>query len=125
MSGHRIELGLVPFGSIGLSLFAVDLYYAQPHMNLVAVTSLSEFLQRPGSLRVLLDIAMLGAFGGFYSVPLYAMIQERAERSQLSRIIAANNILNALFMVAASGTGDNSPQCRALDSPVLPVARLC
>jgi 1-acyl-sn-glycerol-3-phosphate acyltransferase len=51
---------------------------------------------------VLLDVAMLGAFGGFYSVPLYAMIQERAERSHLSRIIAATNILNALFMVAAS-----------------------
>lgn len=102
MSGHRIELGLVPFGSIGLSLFAIDLYYAQPQMNIVAVNTVLEFLQRPGSTRVLFDIAMLGAFGGFYSVPLYAMIQERAERSHLSRIIAANNILNALFMVAAS-----------------------
>jgi 1-acyl-sn-glycerol-3-phosphate acyltransferase len=61
-----------------------------------------EFLQRPGSMRILIDIALLGAFGGFYSVPLYAMIQQRAERSHMSRIIAANNILNALFMVAAS-----------------------
>jgi len=102
MSGHRIELGLVPFGSIGLSLFALDLYYAQPQINTVAVNTVLEFLQRPGSTRVLFDVAMLGAFGGFYSVPLYAMIQERAERSHLSRIIAANNILNALFMVAAS-----------------------
>ena len=45
---------------------------------------------------------MLGAFGGFYSVPLYALIQQRSERSHLSRIIAANNIINAIFMVGAS-----------------------
>jgi len=102
MSGHRIELGLVPFGSIGMSLFAIDLFFAQPEMHLVAVSTVMEFLQRPGSWRVLTDLALLGAFGGFYSVPLYAMIQERADRSHLSRIIAANNIVNALFMVAAS-----------------------
>jgi len=102
MSGHRIELGLVPFGSIGLSVFAIDLYFAQSGTNTVAVSSVSEFLARPGSWRVLIDLALLGAFGGFYSVPLYAMIQERADRSHMSRIIAANNIINALFMVGAS-----------------------
>jgi 1-acyl-sn-glycerol-3-phosphate acyltransferase len=102
MSGHRIELGLVPFGSIGLSLFAIDLYYAQPVVSAAAVNTMTEFLARPGSWRVLLDLALIGAFGGFYSVPLYAMVQERANRQQLSRIIAANNILNALFMVSAS-----------------------
>ncbi len=102
MSGHRIELGLVPFGSIGMSLFAVDLYFAQPIANPVAVSSISEFLVRPGSWRVLFDLFMLGSFGGFYSVPLYAIIQQRSERRHLSRIIAANNILNAIFMVSAS-----------------------
>jgi hypothetical protein len=102
MSGHRIELGLVPFGSIGLSLFAIDLFFAQPLSHQVAVTSVEEFLARPGSWRVLIDLSLLGAFGGFYSVPLYAMVQERADRSHLSRIIAANNIINALFMVGAS-----------------------
>ena len=102
MSGHRIELGLVPFGSIGLSLFAIDLYFAQPIADVVAVDSIAEFLRRPGSLRVLFDLTMLGAFGGFYSVPLYALIQQRSERRHLSRIIAANNIINSLFMVAAS-----------------------
>ncbi len=102
MSGHRIELGLVPFGSIGLTLFAVDLYFAQPMVNGTAVGSFGEFLSRPGSIRVLFDLAMLGAFGGFYSVPLYALIQQRAERHHLSRIIAANNIINAIFMVFAS-----------------------
>ncbi len=102
MSGRRIELGLVPFGSIGLSLFAVDLYFAQPVQALQAVSTVGEFLAREGSARVLADLALLGAFGGFYSVPLYAMIQDRAERRHLSRIIAANNIINSLFMVAAA-----------------------
>jgi 1-acyl-sn-glycerol-3-phosphate acyltransferase len=102
MSGHRIELGLVPFGSIGLSLFAIDLYFAQPVAAATAVSSIGEFISRPGTLRVLADVLLLGAFGGFYSVPLYALVQQRSERRHLSRIIAANNIINALFMVVAS-----------------------
>ena len=102
MSGHRIELGLVPFGSIGLTLFAIDLYFAQPIAAVTSVTSIWEFMSRPGSLRVLADVLLLGAFGGFYSVPLYALIQQRSERKHLSRIIAANNIINAVFMVIAS-----------------------
>ena len=102
LSGHRIELGLVPFGSIGLSLFAIDLYYAQPVGQSASVATIAEFLARPGGVRIWLDLAMIGAFGGFYSVPLYALIQQRSERSHLSRIIAANNIINSLLMVAAS-----------------------
>jgi len=102
LSGHRIELGLVPFGAIGLSVFAVDLYFAQPVAAATSVASLEELLARPGSWRVLVDITLLGVFGGFYSVPLYALIQQRSERRHLSRIIAANNIINAIFMVAAS-----------------------
>jgi 1-acyl-sn-glycerol-3-phosphate acyltransferase len=117
MSGRRIELGLVPFGSIGLSLFSIDLYYAQPVASVLAVSSVGEFLARAGSWRVLADLSLLGAFGGFYSVPLYAMIQDRAERQHLSRIIAANNIINSIFMVAAAllavallGAGLSIPQ---------------
>jgi len=102
MSGHRIELGLVPFGSIGLSLFAIDLFFWHPDAQVAAVNSVSEFLARPGSWRILIDLSLLGAFGGFYSVPLYALIQDRTERQHLSRVIAANNIINALFMVAAA-----------------------
>jgi len=102
MSGRRIELGLVPFGSIGLSLFAVDLYFAQTMPIIAAVSSIGDFLGRPGSLRVLFDLAMLGVFAGFYSVPLYALVQKRARRQHLSRIIAANNIINSIFMVLAS-----------------------
>jgi len=102
MSDRRIELGLVPFGSIGMSLFAIELYFAQPTMHTVPVNSITEFLARSGSWRILMDMAMLGAFAGFYSVPLFAMMQQRADRRHLSRIIAANNILNAIFMVAAA-----------------------
>lgn len=102
MSDHKVELGLVPFGSIGLSVFAIDLYFAQPVASSTHVNSIAEFLARPGSWRVLIDLCLIGAFGGFYSVPLYALIQQRSRRQHLSRIIAANNIINAIFMVAAS-----------------------
>ena len=102
MSGHRIELGLVPFGSIGLSLFAMDLYFAQPTPMAVPAQSIAEFMSRPGGLRIWFDLAMIGAFGGFYSVPLYALIQKRSKRQHLSRIIAANNIINAFLMVGAA-----------------------
>jgi hypothetical protein len=102
LSDHRIELGLVPFGSIGLSVFAIDLFFTQPLLNPVAVSSVGEFLSRANTWRILADLAMIGAFGGFYSVPLYALIQERADRTHLSRIIAANNIINSLFMVVAA-----------------------
>jgi len=102
MSGRRIELGLVPFGSIGLSLFAIDLFFAQPAASQIQSSSINEFLSRPGSWRVLADLALLGAFGAFYTVPLYALIQKRSRQEHLSRIIAANNIINSIFMVAAS-----------------------
>lgn len=104
LSRYRIELGLVPLGSIGLTVFAVDLYFAQPVSAASSVGSVSEFLARTGTWRILADLALLGACGGLYSVPLYAMIQQRAQRRHLSRIIAANNIVNSLFMVSASIT---------------------
>ncbi|MBT8088443.1 MAG: MFS transporter [Gammaproteobacteria bacterium] len=102
LSGHRIELGLVPFGSIGLSVFAMDLYFAQPASHDVAVSTIGEFLAREGSWRILADLVFIGAFGGFYSVPLYALIQKRSRRQHLSRIIAANNIINSILMVGAA-----------------------
>ncbi len=102
LSGRHIELGLVPFGSIGLSVFCIDLYFAQPVSHILSVNTTAEFLARPGSWRVLIDMALIGAFGGFYSVPLYAMLQDRADRKHLSRVIAANNIINSLLMVLAA-----------------------
>jgi hypothetical protein len=103
MSGRRVELGLVPFGSIGLTLFAVDLWLASRHLHADALAGLDVFLANPAHWRVAADLVLIGLFGGFYIVPLYALIQERSAPSHRSRIIAANNILNAVFMVASAG----------------------
>ena len=97
-----VKSSIVPFGAIGLSVFALDLYFAQPHAQSVPVSSIAEFLARPGGMRVWIDLALIGAFGGFYSVPLYALIQKRSNKRHLSRIIAANNIINSLLMVSAA-----------------------
>jgi hypothetical protein len=91
LAAGRIELGLVPLGTIGLTLFAVDLYFAQTVQHAVSVATPAEFIARPGSFRILADTALLGAFGGLYSVPLFAMMQERADRKHMSRIVAGNN----------------------------------
>ena len=106
LSGRRVELGLVPFGSIGMTLFALDLFFAtQWHTRPLLELGPFEVLRQPSSWRWLFDLAMIGVFGGFYSVPLNAIIQHRSDPEKRSRIIAGNNILNALFMVAAAGVG--------------------
>ena len=102
LSGHKVEIGLVPFGSIGLTLFALDLYFASPVAQPAGITGAAAFLAQPAHWRIVFDLAMIGVFGGIYIVPLYALIQSRGERSHQSRIIAGNNILNALFMVMAA-----------------------
>jgi 1-acyl-sn-glycerol-3-phosphate acyltransferase len=102
MSGHKVELGLVPFGSIGLSLFAFDLFIATPAPARAQGLLVAEFLRAPGATRVLIDLFLIAVFGGFYIVPLYALIQNRSERKHQSRIIAGNNILNSVFIVAAA-----------------------
>jgi 1-acyl-sn-glycerol-3-phosphate acyltransferase len=103
LSGHKVEIGLVPFGSIGLTLFGLDLGGSASAQASSQLLDVREFLQNPGHWRLLADLAGIGLFGGFYIVPLYALIQTRSEVSHRSRIIAANNILNAVFMVAAAG----------------------
>jgi hypothetical protein len=105
LSGPKIEIGLVPFGSIGLTAFAVDLALASPAAPAAHVLAVGEFLAQPHAWRILVDLFGIGLFGGFYAVPLYAMVQERSPPQKLSRIIAANSILNALFMVAAAAFG--------------------
>ncbi len=118
MSGQRVELGLVPFGSIGLTVFGIDLYFAAS-LPLAETGSLgaAAFLGLTGSWRVGIDVVLLGLFGGFFIVPLYALIQSRSEPSHRSRVIAGNNIINALFMVVSAilaiallGAGMSIPQ---------------
>ena len=102
MSGGKVELGLVPFGSIGLTLFAIDLWLASRDLSSAATGGIAQFLSNPVHWRVCVDIVLLGAFGGFYTVPLYALIQARSPPAYRSRIIAANNILNAIFIVVSA-----------------------
>jgi 1-acyl-sn-glycerol-3-phosphate acyltransferase len=103
LSGHKVEIGLVPLGSIGLSVFALDLWLATDRAFALAGADMSAVLGDPAARRVLVDLALIGLFGGFYIVPLYALIQIRSDPRHRSRIIAGNNILNAAFMVAAAG----------------------
>ena len=103
LSGHKVEIGLVPFGSIGMTVFGIDLWLATSGHMAHGPVALGEFLRDPGHWRILADLLFLGMFGGFYIVPLYALVQMRSEPSHRSRIIAGNNIINALFMVAAAG----------------------
>jgi hypothetical protein len=103
LSGHKVELGLVPFGSIGLTVFGIDLGLAAAAPAAQTTLGLGEFLQQPASWRVLADLLLIGVFGGLYIVPLYALVQSRSEPTHRSRIIAANNVLNSLFIVIAAG----------------------
>ena len=106
LSSRTVELGLVPFGSIGLSLFAADLFFATRGLAPAgAPVGALAFLQSLHHWRVLADLVLIGAFGGFFIVPLQALVQQRSEPSRRSRIIAANNILNAAFMVLAAVLG--------------------
>lgn len=102
LSGHKVEIGLIPFGSIGLTVFAVDLYFANKGVSSVHDMGVQAFFSIAQHWRVLADLLLLGVFGGFYIVPLYAVIQQRSAAKHRSRIIAASNIINAFFMVISS-----------------------
>ena len=101
LSGRKIEIGLVPFGSIGLTLFGMDLYLSQPDVMPVVTIGLKEFLLN-GHLRLMADIILIGFFGGLYIVPLMALVQQRSDPKHMSRVIAGNNIINALLMVLSA-----------------------
>jgi 1-acyl-sn-glycerol-3-phosphate acyltransferase len=102
LSAKRVELGLVPLGSIGLTLFALDLAIASPAVPSPSPLGAIGLLAYDQTWRVLLDLALLGVFGGFFIVPLYALVQQRSNPEHGARIIAANNIMNALFMVVGA-----------------------
>ena len=101
LSGRQIEIGLVPFGAIGLTLFGIDLYFASPTQP-GEYAGLAAFLSLGASWRIIFDLVMIGIFAGFYIVPLYALVQQRSDPGHRSRVIAGNNILNALFMVVSA-----------------------
>ena len=118
LSRRHVEIGLVPLGAIGMSVFSVDLYFASRGLPPVAeALKLGAFMAQAAHWRVLADLALLSLFAGLFSVPMYALIQMRSQPTHRARIIAANNILNALFMIASSllagallGAGVSIPQ---------------
>jgi MFS family permease len=101
-SGRHVEIGLVPLGALGMSIFAIDLYFASRSLPALAEMGVAAFVAQAANLRVMADLGLLSLFAGLYSVPMYALIQLRSQASHRARIIAANNILNALFMIASS-----------------------
>jgi 1-acyl-sn-glycerol-3-phosphate acyltransferase len=117
LSRRHVDIGLVPLGAIGMTVFAVDLYFAARGLPPSATLTIGQFVAVPAHWRVMVDLALLSLFAGLYSVPMYALIQLRAQPTHRARIIAANNILNALFMIASSviagallGAGVSIPQ---------------
>jgi MFS family permease len=106
LSAGKIEPGLVPIGALGLSLFAFDLFLIGmpgiPGINADHNLGLMQFMQYAVHWRVLFDLVGIGFFGGIYIVPLYAMVQHRSSPGLCARVIAATNILNALFMVSSA-----------------------
>lgn len=126
LSGHKVELGLVPFGALGLTLFGLDFALGSPtQLPTAAPVSLAYLLSGWSTWRILADLMLLGAFGGFFCVPLYALMQARSTEDKRARTIAANNIINAFFMVTGAlgasallGAGWSIPHLFALTAVV-------
>jgi 1-acyl-sn-glycerol-3-phosphate acyltransferase len=102
LSRRHVEIGLVPLGAIGMTVFSVDLYFASRALPPAEALTLAAFMAQPLHWRVLADLFMLSLFAGIFSVPMYALIQLRSQPTHRARIIAANNILNALFMIVSA-----------------------
>ena len=101
-SRRHVEIGLVPLGALGMSVFAIDLFFAVNGLPDAPLMGVTPFLQQPAHWRVIADLGLLALSAGIYSVPMYALIQMRSQPTHRARIIAANNILNALFMIASA-----------------------
>jgi acyl-[acyl-carrier-protein]-phospholipid O-acyltransferase/long-chain-fatty-acid--[acyl-carrier-protein] ligase len=97
----------VPWSAAAMAVFAIDLHLASASVLATATSAdlvnARAFLARPGSWRIVVDLVGIAMAGGLFTVPLYAILQHESEPSHRSRVIAANNIINALFMTAATG----------------------
>ena len=102
LSKRHVEIGLVPLGAIGMSVFSIDLYFALQGLPPSVAAGVGAFIAESAHWRVMADLMLLSLFAGLYSVPMYALIQLRSQPTHRARIIAANNILNALFMIGSS-----------------------
>lgn len=102
LSKKGLELGLVVLGGLGISLFGFDLFFAKPEVSWQELVNVSQFLDSAHAPRVIADIVLLGTMAGLYIVPLLVQIQRLSESDNCAQMFAANNILNALFMVSAA-----------------------
>ncbi|MEB3284124.1 MAG: MFS transporter [Candidatus Sericytochromatia bacterium] len=102
LSFNKLELGLVPLGSLGVSLFTLDLAFAATRAAEIAPLGgqgVSQLLLQAANWRVVADLLLISIFAGFFLVPLYTCLQLWAQPAERSRVIAANNIINSLFIV--------------------------
>ena len=106
LTKNQVSLRLLPFGIAGLSIFAIDLYFSLSSLNINVnndtLLGISDLFGTSGSWRVFADLFLLGFSGGLYIVPLYASMQAYAPKSHRARIVGANNIFNAIFMVTSA-----------------------
>ncbi|WP_448134614.1 MFS transporter [Stenotrophomonas rhizophila] len=102
LSGRTVEIGLVPLGAFGMTAFMLDLYFARAGTATAAGLSVGAFVAQPGSIRIIIDLIGIGLFTGFFVVPLFALIQSRTPKSEMSRVFAALNIQNSGFIVGAA-----------------------
>lgn len=102
LSARTVEIGLVPLGAFGMSAFLFDLYFARSGVVTVSGLDIDGFLRQPGSTRIVVDLLGIGAFTGLFVVPLFALVQSRTPKDELSRVIGALNIQNSAFVVGAS-----------------------
>ncbi len=102
----KINLRFAPWGCLGMSIFIIDFYFASQHYHVpsfgTGLITLTDFLKNWQSLRIIFDLLGLAICAGIYIVPLYAVMQHRAEKKYIARVIAVNNIMNALYMVLGS-----------------------
>jgi 1-acyl-sn-glycerol-3-phosphate acyltransferase len=102
LSRRHVEIGLVPLGAFGMTVFAIDLYFASRALPPAAPMGAAAFLDIVAHWRVTVDLLLMSLSAGLFSVPMYALMQLRTPATHRARVIAANNILNALFMIAAA-----------------------
>ena len=105
IGGSEVNIKMVPIGSIGLTLFAFYLALSLafvPERTGAMMNVADMFNHGAIYYHVMLAVTLLGISGGFYIVPLYAMMQAYSPRSHRARVVAANNILNAVFMVSSA-----------------------
>ncbi|MFH0274743.1 MFS transporter [Vibrio jasicida] len=104
LSFNQVELGILPFGILGLTIFSADLLWAVPAIESFPSQyyDVQSFVAQSSHIRVMIDLFLVGVSGGVFIVPLYAFIQSRSEEGECAQSIAANNIMNALFMVASA-----------------------